>query len=217
MADETGQAPAQTPPQDGAGAIAGGNNSATTAPATQAVEEEPFDKDRALATISKLREFEKQAKAQEKELASLRLRVKAEEDAKLSETEKREKQLQDLQVQAETWKRERRELLAKSAVISQSQKLGIVDPDAAYTLLANSLQYDENGAPSNVETALKDLIKAKPYLLGAGVSATNAERGAQDGQAAARARWEERNRPLNIYDQEFVQAHGGGVHFNPGK
>ncbi|HKY51059.1 MAG TPA: hypothetical protein VJP45_07370, partial [Candidatus Limnocylindria bacterium] len=48
----------------------------------------PFDEARARALIEKLRPFEKQANEQSKELEQLRTRIKEIDDAKLSETEK---------------------------------------------------------------------------------------------------------------------------------
>lgn len=58
--------------------------------------EEPFDKDRAMNTITKLREFEKTAKKELKELETLKAEKKQREDAALSETERLTKQAKEL-------------------------------------------------------------------------------------------------------------------------
>lgn len=73
-------------------------------PANETPGQEPediFDRDRALATISKLRGFEKQAKDQAKELEALRKQVKDAEDAQLSEQERLQKRVQELEPAAE--------------------------------------------------------------------------------------------------------------------
>lgn len=54
--------------------------------------EEPFDKDRAMSTINKLRDVEKQAKQDKKELEQLRAEKQKQADATLSETERLQKE-----------------------------------------------------------------------------------------------------------------------------
>ena len=60
------------------------------------VQEEAFDKDRALLTIHKLREIEKKAKQDAKELATLKAEQQKRADAELSETERLRKQVEEL-------------------------------------------------------------------------------------------------------------------------
>lgn len=54
--------------------------------------EEPFDKERAMSTINKLRDVEKQAKQDKKELEQLRAEKQKQADATLSETERLQKE-----------------------------------------------------------------------------------------------------------------------------
>ena len=63
------------------------------------VQEEAFDKDRAMLTIHKLREAEKEAKRQLKELAELKAEKQKRVDAELSETDRLKKQADDLAAQ----------------------------------------------------------------------------------------------------------------------
>jgi hypothetical protein len=58
--------------------------------------EEPFDKDRAMATIDKLRGIEKQHKQDKKELERLQAEEKKRADAQLSETEREKKRADEL-------------------------------------------------------------------------------------------------------------------------
>jgi hypothetical protein len=52
-------------------------------------------------------------------------------------------------------------------VMLAAQGLSVIDLDAAYRLLdPAALEFDATtGKPTNVDKALKDLIKAKPYLV----------------------------------------------------
>lgn len=67
--------------------------------ATEATPEEPFDKERAMSTIHTLREIEKKAKQDAKELAALKAEKQKQLDAQLSETERLKKQADELAAQ----------------------------------------------------------------------------------------------------------------------
>lgn len=94
--------------------------------------------------------------------------VKQYEDAKLSETERLQKRLADLEQEQLAHQQERQERIVRYETMLAASKLGIIDPDAAYRLLdLASLEYNEDGTPKNLEKALRDLTRAKPYLVGA--------------------------------------------------
>ena len=180
MADDTGQEPTtttegassgQTPPTSPS-PIAPAQSTPSPTPAASADGDE-FDKDRALATIRKLREFEKTAKAQTKELEELRARVQAEEDAKLSEQEKVQKRLQELEArlaETETEKSKREaELLSerrRGKVIAAAVTANALDPADA-NILAATAQIDPSGekADEEITAALTALKEKKPYLF----------------------------------------------------
>ncbi len=68
-----------------------------------------------------------------------------------------------------------RETVTRMEIERQARKLGIVDEDAAHRLLdAARIEYDGDGKPANIETLLKDLAKAKPYLVAQASSSTTA-------------------------------------------
>ena len=49
--------------------------------------------------------------------------------------------------------------------VNRAQRLGIIDEDAAITLLSpDAAQYDDMGRPVGVVDALRRLLRAKPYL-----------------------------------------------------
>lgn len=62
-------------------------------------EEEAFDKDRAMQTIQKLREIEKEARKEKKELEQLKAEKKQREDAALTESERLKKERNALEAE----------------------------------------------------------------------------------------------------------------------
>jgi hypothetical protein len=108
------------------------------------------------------------------------------QESQLSEQEKLQKRLAELEREKESWQRERQERTLKYETMLTASRLGIVDPEAAYRLLdLSKLEFAEDGTPKNLEQALKELIKAKPYLAGApavtGGSPANPATGQQRG------------------------------------
>lgn len=95
-------------------------------------------------------------------------RLKAEtEAAKLSETEKLQKKLAELQSQHDNVTRQSQERIINYEVRLQAATMGIVDPDAAAKLLDwSAIEYNDDGSPTNIDDLLKKLAKAKPYLVG---------------------------------------------------
>ena len=93
--------------------------------------------------------------------------------AKLSADEKRDaeqeqlkKSLTELQVQYDNSLRQAQERIVGYEVRLQAAQMGIIDPDAAARLLDwSEIEYDDDGTPTNVESLLKALLKAKPYLV----------------------------------------------------
>jgi len=92
-----------------------------------------------------------------------------------------EKNLADANAELTRTKDQYKQERVEGQIRVASQSLGIVDPEAAFRLLDQStLEIDDDGKVKNAEKALRDLVKAKPYLLGGG-------RGSADGGAAGSA------------------------------
>ena len=159
------------------------------------------------------------------EMKALQAKLTAIETASLTEQEKKDKEYQRAQEQAaalaaqlaEQTKRNQ-ELQARAIVQAAAARLGVVDPDAAYVLLRDSvaLEPDEHGAldAKKIETALRDLLKAKPYLLGAPqTSAANPAKSANGPQPEDAAARRERlyGTGVNIFDPDRARQRGGGV------
>jgi hypothetical protein len=62
---------------------------------------------------------------------------------------------------------ERQSLAARLAVERAARRLGIVDEDAAYRLLdASALEAGPDGRPRDIDAALRELMKQRPWLAG---------------------------------------------------
>ena len=189
MADPTGDAATETVETTHTPADATSDRQpAETETRTETVQEDEFDRERAMRTIKTLREEARKAAAAIRELDQARARIKEIDDAKLSEQERLSKRASDLEKQLEDERAQSRTRINTYEVQLAAGRLGIVDPDAAVRLLDwSSLEYGQDGRPVDVESALQDLVKARPYLAAqatpAHVSPTNpATRGSAPGQ-----------------------------------
>jgi phage I-like protein len=160
VADPTPPAPAADPPAP--------DPTPTPAPAPDpAPADEPFNKDRAMATITKLREQEKLGKQAARERDELAQKLQAIEDAQKSDAQKQADKLAALEAERAAWETDRQEMNLRLAVLSQAQALGVVDSDLALAALDRSaLEFDDKGQPTNVSQVLTALLEAKPILKG---------------------------------------------------
>jgi len=101
------------------------------------------------------------------------------EAAAQTETQRLQAQLSEYQRREQTWETQRREQALQIAVQAAAQKVGIVDAEVAMALVRGQITFDDKGAPQGVETALMELVKAKPFLKAqaGGGSPTNPPRG----------------------------------------
>jgi len=174
--------------------------------ADQVSEEERFD-------AEYVKGLRREAAEYRKRLRELETKVKADEDAKLTEAERLQHRLAELERQQAEYERERQERTLKYEIMLAANKLGIVDADAAYKLVdLAQVEYAEDGTPKNLDKVLANLVKARPYLAGApSVSATNPARTS----AQVETEQDKRNRLLgrsrSPFDEDVLRAKGGGV------
>ena len=109
-----------------------------------------------------------EARKLRKEAQTLRQRLKGFEDAEeqaklaaLSDVEKATKRATD----AEQLVKQYQERLVLAEVKMAAQAKGIIDPDLAALAIKNTLEFDKDGMPTNLEEALTALVKNKPYLV----------------------------------------------------
>jgi hypothetical protein len=108
-------------------------------------------------------------KEQDKKLKRLEELEKADQDrqkASLSEADKLKQELAEANKKTELALAEAATVRMKTAVLVAAGQMGFQNPDDAYDLIQISrLEVGDGGKVSGVDDALKDLAKAKPYLL----------------------------------------------------
>lgn len=116
------------------------------------------------------------------------LKTKAAEFDKLNDAQKTELQKANdraaaLERDLATATEERQASLLRAAVVAEAAKRNVVDPDAAVSLIDRSaIEFDDDGAPTNIAEAMDSLLTAKPYLAGGGRRGS-ADLGARHGDA----------------------------------
>jgi hypothetical protein len=157
--------------------------------------EEVFDKDRAMDTIHKLREVEKQAKKEKQELEQLRADKAKRDEAEMTEAQRLQKQKADVEAENARLKADllRREVIAEVNLPST---------------LADRLQgttKEELLADAKKLAELLPKTKQAPTL-----NATNPPNG-QGAETDAQKRERLFGKPLDIFDKETIERAGGGV------
>ena len=105
-----------------------------------------------------VRKLRAEAAEYRKRLRELEQKAQEQENAKLSETERLQKRLAELEREQAAYQRERQERTLKHETMLAASRLGIVDPDAAYRLLdVANIEFAEDGA-KEPEAALKELV-----------------------------------------------------------
>lgn len=144
--------------------------------------------DRFAALEAKLERTESALSHANRESASRRKRLEAFEQqeeerqqAEMTELEKAQKKLADLERERETAAETYADNLIRMEIRVQAATMGFASPDDAYHLVNKTeIALNEDGGVDGVEEALKALKKAKPYLLSgqAGTLAPNVDAGA---------------------------------------
>ena len=107
--------------------------------------------------LAKANNESKEHRLKANELDKLKAEIEA---AKLSETEKLQKQIADLQKAHDAALAEAQSLKLSTQVATTAAKLGFADPDDAIKFLGKL------GDDADVDNLLKQLLKDKPYLAG---------------------------------------------------
>lgn len=146
--------------------------------AQAAEEQERFD-------TEYVRKLRAEAADYRKRLRELEGKVKAEEEAKMTEQEKLQKRLAELERKEIEYQQSIQARTLEYEVKLHAARLGVVDPEAAYRLLdLRQVEFDEDGKPVNLEKVMRELVAKKTYLVGGGqsVSPTNPAQGRVSGQ-----------------------------------
>ena len=103
----------------------------------------------------------KNLSAAQKELDAYKEKERLAQEAALSESQKLEKRATEAEKLIQQYKQQ----LISAQVQIAASKLGVIDPEMAALAVQSSLEFDKDGLPSNLDDALKTLVKNKPYLL----------------------------------------------------
>lgn len=98
--------------------------------------------------------------AAQKRLAEYEEKERLEREATLSEVQKLANQKEEAEARYQQEHKQHINALVKLAASAK----GIHDPDVAALLITDKLEYDEQGMPKNLDQALDDVLKNKPYL-----------------------------------------------------
>lgn len=174
---------------------------ASSVPPASEQPEEPFDKDRAMKTINNLREVEKQAKKDAKELETLRAEKQQRAEAEMTEAQKLQKQLEEAQaradkLQVDMWRNE-------AATIAN---LPSIFADRIQGKTKEEMLED---AKKLAEALPKEALKKTAPPIGA-TNPANANQNETDAQRRERLF----GKQGNPFDLEEIKARGGGVIFN---
>lgn len=136
-----------------------------------------------------------EARKLRQENASLRKRLKPLEDAEttrqeaaLSEQEKHDKRVAELEQAVAERERQIKDIQLRSAVTAAAARAGFGDPDDAFRLLdRDAVTFEDDGAPKNLPKLLDDMLTKKPYLASAAVRAQGSWGGGDRGAGPSSA------------------------------
>jgi hypothetical protein len=188
------QAEPQVNPQAGAASTSDVTAQVTTTP--QAGEAETT------IDLSEAKKLRSEASGLRKRLKELEDAATAKANAELSETQRAKKAAEDATAKLTQLEVTLRNERAARAVQAAAIKLNL-DPDLAAELVRpDALEYDEAGAPTNVEKALKLVVQRWPHLIRSATQAPNVNaadgRGTVDAGAANAAYLEEIKRRFRL-------------------
>lgn len=147
--------------------------------------------------------------------------IKAEEDRKAAEMSETDKLKADLdkakQAQADVLAKANERIL-RAEVIAKAAALNFADPADALALLDKSkVKVNDEGEVEGADEALKELAKAKPYMLKRAVSGSATNPGeARQGETSEQRRARLYGSGGDIFSPSEASKHGGGVVF-PGQ
>lgn len=103
----------------------------------------------------------KELSAAQKKLAEYEAKERQAQEAALSEVEREKKRAAEAEAKIQEYQKQ----LIAAQVKFAAQSKGIIDPDLAALAVEKSLEFGDDGMPSNLDKALDELIKAKPFLV----------------------------------------------------
>lgn len=132
-----------------------------------------------------LEAFKQRARNAERELKTTKDRLDALESEKLSDSEKKDKRIEELEGKLSSNTTAVQDAFLRAAIADSEHKVANV-ADTAVLLRQAGVEFDDNHQPQDLDTRLKELLDAKPHLRAAGTQVTgDGDGGAGDGAAPA--------------------------------
>lgn len=114
-----------------------------------------------------LKDANREAASRRKRLEELEAAEEQRKAAAMSETEKLQKQLDDLKNENAALMQKHQDRAIKQAIQIEAARMGFIDPyDAMTPAVLAAVSINDDGDVEGVGDALKELAKTKPYLLG---------------------------------------------------
>lgn len=173
-------------------------NAAQVVANTESTTEEAFDKERAMATIHSLREIEKKAKQDAKELAALKAEAAKRAEAEMTEAERLKKAAEEAQQENARLKTDliRRDVVAETGLPA---------------IFADRLKGDTKEAMlADAQEIMKALPQQKVNPKVSATNPANAEMVETDAQKRARLFGTQQN----VFNIDAIKQAGGGVVWN---
>lgn len=102
-------------------------------------------------------------------------RLKAADEAKLTELERAQKEANEAKTLAQAMQAELKQNRVKAELALSASRLRLADPEAAFRLLDyEAVQFDDAGRPVNLETIITEVIKRFPILIASATAPTTA-------------------------------------------
>lgn len=151
-------------------------------------------------SLDEARKLRREAQSLRKRLAEFDAAEAKRKEQELSEVDKATKRAAELEAKLTAETKAHHERIVRYEVMLKASAMNAVDPDAVVRLLdMSSLEFDDDGQPTNVDKLLKELLKAKTYLLKpAETSAPNTNARAGNDKLDAKAKEEELRRRFRI-------------------
>lgn len=155
----TGQVPPESQSPDGNGQVPPTSQDATSAQGDTSGDSTTLTVEQLREINEKLRKENASRRVDAKRLAELEAAEQQRADAALSEKDRYEKKIADLQAQVAEQTRQTQERVIRSDIRSAADKLG-VKPELAYRLLDYAaIAFDDNGDPTNIHALLKSAME----------------------------------------------------------
>lgn len=140
-----------------------------------------------------VKQLRAEAAANRKRASEAEARLKSIDDEKLSETERLKKEADEAKSLAQQAQERTRAKLGRAEVLVAASKAKIVDPDAAYKLVRDELEFNDEGEPTNAGALIEKLAKDKPYLVEAAGGGGSSPANPGGGRGGAGAKLDPKN------------------------